>query len=311
MSREMKRTDAALAGQFNSNAIGTLLRREGWEGFPEFWDDVVIYRRPAEEKNYAEILLPKNRDEKYGELMAAAAFRYAEYRELSVDETLSHWRNPNVEWFERWALARTASREDLVRQGVIAEIRGLLGTERDKTNRPYGEVLAAILNFEKGKRVDATVFLVADDYATALSAYIQGGRIVFDCDYDWANSKPAIVEVTNLRNVERRLGNEEDGTKSYVDDGGWRYDPSDLFGDLIGFCSNMPGLRATLVDGALYAVLPFNASRGAVNYAKFLDAEYVKARGRHCFANFLLDGERPEDVPALEGEGQNDYCRID
>lgn len=159
MSRELKRTDAALAGQFDSNAIGTLLRREGWEEFPEFWDDVVIYRRPAEEKTYAEILLPKNRDEKYGELMAAAALRYAEYRELSVDETLSHWRNPNVERFERWALARTASREDLVRQGVIAEIRGLLGTERDKTNRPYGEVLAAILNFEKGKRVDATVFL--------------------------------------------------------------------------------------------------------------------------------------------------------
>ena len=300
MPRETKHPDAAIAGQFDSKAIGVLLRREGWEEFSEFWDDVAIFRRPPKEKSYAEILLPKKHDEKYGGLMTAAVLRYAEYYELSIDETLAHWRRPNVERFERWVLARTANEEDFLRQGVIAEIRGLLGMERDKTSRPYGEVLVAILNFEKGKRVDATIFLEADDYATALNAYIQGNHIAFDCDYDWVNSIPAIVKIANLRNVERRLGSEENRIKSYADGGDWRYDPSDLFSDLIGFCSNMPGLGATLVNGALYAVLPPNASRGAVSRAKFLDAEHVKARGRHCFANFLPDGKRPEDVPALE-----------
>ena len=82
--------------------------------------------------------------------------------------------------------------------------------------------------------------------------------------------------------------------------GEWQYCHSALFGDLSALVLGVPSYVVTLIDGVEYVVLPANAPCGVVNRAKFLDAEHAKVHGgRHCFANFLPDDERPADVPAL------------
>lgn len=82
--------------------------------------------------------------------------------------------------------------------------------------------------------------------------------------------------------------------------GEWQYCHSALFGDLSALVSHLPYFEVRSINGVDYVVLPAKVSRGFANRAKFLDAEHVKVHGgRHYFANFLPDGERPANVPAL------------
>lgn len=73
-----------------------------------------------------------------------------------------------------------------------------------------------------------------------------------------------------------------------------------ILDDLSDLVSLLPYFEGRCINGVDYVVLSPKVSRAFANRAKFLDTEHVKAYGgRHYFANFLPDGERPENVPAL------------
>lgn len=73
-----------------------------------------------------------------------------------------------------------------------------------------------------------------------------------------------------------------------------------ILNDLSDLVSLLPYFEMRFIDGVVYVILSPKVSRSFANRAKFLDAEHVNlCGGRHYFANFLPDGERPEDVPAL------------
>lgn len=54
-----------------------------------------------------------------------------------------------------------------------------------------------------------------------------------------------------------------------------------------------------LVDGGVYIVLPSTLAPKKLERLRWLDALGFRELGVHVFANFLPDGERPADVPAL------------
>ncbi len=93
----MKRPELTLADRVDAKSVGRLLCAQGWEEFREFWDDAVVYRRPASENSFAEILLPKKRGDDYALRLLNAARSLAEYEHRSVEAVLFDWKNPEVD----------------------------------------------------------------------------------------------------------------------------------------------------------------------------------------------------------------------
>lgn len=82
------------ASQLNASSIQALLEREGWEPL-DVWEDIFIYRRPKQERVFNEIVLPKWKDELYAQYMAKTVRRYAEFNNLSVEDSLEKLRRDN------------------------------------------------------------------------------------------------------------------------------------------------------------------------------------------------------------------------
>lgn len=57
--------------------------------------------------------------------------------------------------------------------------------------------------------------------------------------------------------------------------------------------------RCRLADGDAYIVLPPTLAPKKLERLRWLDALGFRELNVHIFANFLPDGERPADVPAL------------
>ncbi|MBQ8286923.1 MAG: hypothetical protein IJZ10_11580 [Thermoguttaceae bacterium] len=57
--------------------------------------------------------------------------------------------------------------------------------------------------------------------------------------------------------------------------------------------------RREFADGDVYIVLPPTLAPKKLERLRWLDALGFRELNAHIFANFLPDGERPADVPAL------------
>lgn len=57
--------------------------------------------------------------------------------------------------------------------------------------------------------------------------------------------------------------------------------------------------RREFADVGVYTVLPPTLAPKKLERLRWLDALILRELDAHVFANFLPDGERPEDVPAL------------
>ncbi|MBR5243120.1 MAG: hypothetical protein IKW13_02690 [Thermoguttaceae bacterium] len=57
--------------------------------------------------------------------------------------------------------------------------------------------------------------------------------------------------------------------------------------------------RCELADGGAYIALPSSLALKKLERLRWLDALCFRELDEHIFANFLPDGERPADVPAL------------
>ena len=77
--------------KLDASAIQTLLEREGWEPL-DAWDDILIYRRPKRERVFNEIVLPKWKDDLYAQFMLKAVRRYAEFNNLSAEDSLEKFK---------------------------------------------------------------------------------------------------------------------------------------------------------------------------------------------------------------------------
>lgn len=57
--------------------------------------------------------------------------------------------------------------------------------------------------------------------------------------------------------------------------------------------------RREFADVGVYTVLPSSLAPKKLERLRWLDALCFRELNEHIFANFLSDGERPSDVPAM------------
>lgn len=69
--------------------------------------------------------------------------------------------------------------------------------------------------------------------------------------------------------------------------------------DLVNAMEDREGWTRCELTGGVYIVLPSTLAPKKLERLRWLDALCFRELDAHIFANFLPDGERPADVPAL------------
>ena len=78
-------------------AARTYLTARGWIAHDEYWDDIVIFRRPEEENRpWDEVVLPKKADKTFERYLKETARRLAEWDNQTEKEALFRLLNPDV-----------------------------------------------------------------------------------------------------------------------------------------------------------------------------------------------------------------------
>lgn len=107
--------------------------------------------------------------------------------------------------FHEWARSFRPVERDREKARFVATIRSLQGSQRDDSDRPYGEVSLWIFNQDEEKNYEAKAFLNADQYDEALNAHKGNNYVSFDGICQWNGSKARLESIENLRIVDSVL----------------------------------------------------------------------------------------------------------